>query len=180
MSNIRQPLYGEAAARVRDQLAATPAPAIRMREATAPTGHPHPLLTETAREHPAADDRITALAAAVYVAGAAYTEARTMPNPAATLDDMCDAWPEIAPQVMQVTKTGPELFPVLKDAVADQLWAYTAIEYARAEAGDGYGYVFDLLVEWLRKGGDPHLVRTTALDVPARIRASAEQAGGDE
>ncbi|USQ86999.1 hypothetical protein NFX46_26750 [Streptomyces phaeoluteigriseus] len=125
------------------------------------------------------EPRYTALAAALYVANAAYTEALKMPNPAATLDDICDALPEVMPQVLGVVKTTPELTEVLKDAIADRLWAYTAIEYARTEAGDGYGYVFDLLIEALEKGGDPHVIRADALDVPRRIRDLAEQAGGD-
>lgn len=125
------------------------------------------------------DTRLTALAAALYVANATYNQALKMPNPAATLDDICDVLPEVMPQVLGVVKTTPELTEVLKDAVADRLWAFTAIEYARVEAGDGYGYVLDLLVEALEKGGDPYDIRTTALDVPRRIRALAEQAGGD-
>jgi hypothetical protein len=125
------------------------------------------------------EPRITALAGALYVANAAYTEALKMPNTAAALDDICDALPEVLPQVLGVIKTTPELTEVLKDAIADRLWAYTAIEYSRTEAGDGYGYIFDLMVEALEKGANPHDVRTTALDVPRRIRDLAEQAGGD-
>jgi hypothetical protein len=125
-----------------------------------------------------ADDepRVTALACALYVAKAAYTEARKMPNPAATMDEICDAWPEIAPQVLRVAKTTPEQDEVLKGAVADRLWAYSAVEYARVEAGDGYGYLFDLLAEALAKGANPHVIRTDALAAPRRLRELAEAA----
>lgn len=130
--------------------------------------------------NPTADEpRITALAAALYVANATYTAACKMPNPAATLDDILDSLPEVLPQVLGVVKTTPELTEVLKDDITERLWAYAAIEYARIEAGDGYGYLFDFLVEKLRAGADPHTVRTTALDVPRRIRDLAAQAGGD-
>jgi len=137
--------------------------------------NPHGLMATRVDE-----PRITALACALYVARAVHAEARKMPDPAATMDDVCDAWPEIAPKVLRVAKTTPELAEVLKDAVADRLWAFTAVEYARVEAGDGYGYIFDLLVEALEKGGDPHVIRAAALDTPQRIRDLAEQAGGDE
>ncbi|MEH0584482.1 hypothetical protein QA942_10365 [Streptomyces sp. B21-106] len=128
----------------------------------------------------AGEDHITALAAALYVANAAHTEACKMPDPAATMDDICDAWPDIAPEVLKVTETTPDQADVLRVAVADRLWAFTAVEHARAEAGDGYGYVFDMFVNALEKGADPDVVRTTALDVPRRLRELAEQAGGDE
>ncbi len=137
--------------------------------------NPHGLMATRVDE-----PRINTLAAAVFIANAAHTEALTTDNPAATMDDICDAWPDIAPQVTAVTKTTPALAEVLTDAVADRLWAYAAVEYARVEAGDGYGYIFDLLVEALEKGANPHVIRTTALDAPRRIRELAEQAGGDQ
>ncbi|MEU5633503.1 hypothetical protein ACH47C_26785 [Streptomyces rishiriensis] len=138
------------------------------------------MITLTKKTTAVTDDepRITALAAALYVANCTYTEALKMPNPAATLDDICDALPEVMPQVIGVIKTTPELTKVLTDDITDRLWAYTAIEYARAEAGAGYSWVFDVLVEALEKGGNPHTIRADALDVPRRIRELAEQAGG--
>lgn len=148
-----------------------------------PTHHTPPPATKPA-VHQAAetadDERITTLAAALYTANCAYEQALTTPNPAATLDDMCAAWPDTAPQVLQVAKTTPEHAEALKGAVADRLWAYTAIEYARIEAGDGYSYIFDLMVQSLEKGANPDHVRTTALDVPRRLRELAAQAGGDQ
>ena len=122
------------------------------------------------------EQRITALAGALYVATAAYAEALKMPSPAATLDDMCDALPEFAPKMLRTLKATPEMATVVMDAVTDRLWAFTAVEYARTEAGDGYGYVFDLLADGLREGADPHVIRTTALDAPRRIRELAEAA----
>lgn len=135
--------------------------------------NPHGLMATRVDE-----PRITALAAAVFIANAAHTEALTTDSPVAAMDSICDAWPDIAPQAAAVAKT-PELAEVLKDAVADRLWAFTAIEYARIEAGPGYSYAFDLLVEALEKGGDPHSIRAAALDAPRRIRDLAAQAGGD-
>jgi hypothetical protein len=117
------------------------------------------------------DARITALAGALFVASAAYDEVLITDNPAATLDDICDAWPEVAPKVLGILHTSPELAEVLHAAVADCLWAFAVIEHSRNEAGDGYGYVFDFLVEKLRAGADPHSVRTVALGIPERIRA---------
>lgn len=119
----------------------------------------------------------TALAAALYVANAAYSQALKMPNPAATLDDICDSLPEVLPQVLGIVKTTPELTEVLTDDITNRLWAATAVEYARIEAGPGYSYLFNFLAEKLRDGADPHTVRTTALDVPRRIRDLAVQAG---
>lgn len=136
--------------------------------------NPHGLLA-TSLDEP----RYTALAGALYVANSVYTQALKSADPAATLDNICDALPEVMPQVLGVIKTTPELTKVLTDDVTDRLWAYAAVEYARAEAGEGYGYVFDLMVEALEKGGDPHSIRATALDVPRRIRDLAAQAGGD-
>lgn len=138
------------------------------------------MITLTKKTTVVTDDepRITALAAALYVANCTYAEAVRMPDPAATLDDICGALPEVMPKVLRIVAPTPGLSEVLRDALADRLWAYTAIEHARVEAGDGYGYVFDLLVEALEKGADPDIVRTTALDVPRRLRDIAEQAGG--
>ncbi len=135
--------------------------------------------TPARREHPQHDnDHLTYQAAALYIAGKVYTEALSTPNPASTLDDVCDALPEVMPEVFQKTGTAPALATVLLPEVANLLWAYTAIEYARAEAGDGYGYLFDWLGGTLRDGADPHTVRKAALDAPKRLRALGGQTGG--
>ncbi|MFJ4617388.1 hypothetical protein [Streptomyces sp. NPDC088812] len=122
------------------------------------------------------EQRATALAGALYVANAVYDEARATPVPAATLDGICDAFPEIAPEALRVLNTTPEMAEVLRGAVADRLRAYTAIEHSRIEAGDGYGYIFDLLADNLRAGADPVSVRTDALRVPERLRELAAEA----
>ncbi|MFC9637163.1 hypothetical protein ACFTZF_01265 [Streptomyces mirabilis] len=121
----------------------------------------------------ATDDepRITALAAALHVANATYTDALTTPNPAATLDDICDAWPEIAPQVQRIAKTTPELAEMLKDAIADRLWAYTVVEHARADAGDDYGCVFSAMADALKAGADAQAVRAEVPRVVERLHA---------
>lgn len=136
--------------------------------------NPHGLMATRVDE-----PRYTALAAALYVANATYTAACKMPNTAATLDEICDALPEVLPEILGVIKTTPELTKVLTDDITGRMWAYAAVEYARLDAGDGYGYIFDLLIEALEKGGDPHSIRTTALGAPRRIRDLAAQAGGD-
>lgn len=128
------------------------------------------------RDDQRVEQRQTCEAAAVHLANTLYDEARATSNPAATLDNIADALPEVMPEVFRVMHTSPDLAAALLPAVTDRVWAYAGVEHARAEAGDGYGYVFDLLVDNLRKGGDPHVARTTALDVPRRIRESATQA----
>ncbi|MFE2684006.1 hypothetical protein [Streptomyces mirabilis] len=125
---------------------------------------------DRAREHIGSETPVTYKAAALYVATAAYNEALTTPNPAATLDGMCDALPGIMPDVCKVVSAAREFAETLRAAVADYLWAYTVIEHARTDAGDGCGYVFDLLAEGLKNGVDPHLTRTAALAAPGRTR----------
>ncbi|MFF7884283.1 hypothetical protein ACH40F_29310 [Streptomyces sp. NPDC020794] len=127
-----------------------------------------------AREHIASETPVTYKAAALYVATAAYNEALTTPNPAATLDDMRDALPEIMPDVCKVVSAAREFTETLRATIADYLRAYTAIEHARIEAGDGYSYLFDLLAEGLQNGVDPQITRTTALAAPGRIRELAK------
>ncbi|MFC8201361.1 hypothetical protein ACFUTV_39090 [Streptomyces sp. NPDC057298] len=132
------------------------------------------------------DQRLTALAATVYIASAGYDEALRMPNPATTLDDMCDAlddvWAAILPNLPKgFADNGPEIAEAMRAAVADRLWAFTAIEYARAEAAAyNVGYLFDYLADGLKKGADPKAIRTDALAAPKRLRELAEQAGDDE
>jgi hypothetical protein len=117
-----------------------------------------------------------ALAAAVYVARSVYAEAVTMPDPAATMVDVCDAFPEIAPQVFRVLDLTPDAAGVLRDAVADRLAAYAAIEAGRVEAGADYSYLFSFLVEQLEKGANPDTIRADAAAAPRRIRELAERA----
>lgn len=123
------------------------------------------------------DDRLTCQAAAVLVAREIYAEALTHDNPAAVLADVCDALPEVMPKVFNDMGTDPDKAAALYPEIANRMWAFTAIEHSRTEAGDGYGYVFDLLADNLKAGGDPHAIRTDALAVPGRIRELAEQAG---
>ncbi len=142
-------------------------------------GHPADTATD-AREHTAHSDEHTRYAAAgLYAATCAYDAALTKPNPSATLDDMADGLAEIMPAVCKAVgadKAGMEFAETLRTSIADRLWAFTAIEFARSECGDGYGYVFDILADGVRNGGDPHIARTTALDVPKRLRENAEAA----
>ncbi|MFM9694554.1 hypothetical protein [Streptomyces europaeiscabiei] len=135
--------------------------------------------------HPRADaaadeQRTNALAAALYIAQYGYRLAITSPNPAARLDDMCDAvaelWDDITPRLpKKFAGADREFAETMQAAVADRLWAFTAVEYARIEAGDGYGYLFDLLADGLKRGADPQTIRTAALAAPQRIRDLVEQ-----
>lgn len=158
-------------------LMATPLPTI-----PAPGGgHPENTAAQLGlADEGAHDQRTTALAAALYIAQYGYGQAIASPNPAARLDDMCDAvaelWTEITPKLPKFAGRDLEFAETMRAAVADRLWAFAAVEYARIEAGDGYDYVFDLLADQLRAGADPHTIRTTALDVPRRIRELAGDA----
>lgn len=122
------------------------------------------------------EQRTTALAAALYIARHAYGQATTSPNPAARLDDMCDAvaeaWDDITPKLPKnLAGADLEFAETMRAAVADRLWAFTAVEHARIEAGDDYGYVFDLLADGLKGGASPKAVRDDVPRVAARIRA---------
>jgi hypothetical protein len=105
------------------------------------------------------EDTLTALAASVYVARAAYRAALTTPDPAVTLADIVAALPDVLPQVLDVVELAPELAEVLHTAAADRLRAYTVVEQARTTWDPDYRYVLDVLVDGLNKGGDPAAVR---------------------
>lgn len=153
-------------------LMATPLPAI-----PAPAAPPSIEQTDGATLD---EQRVTAVAAALYIAQYGYEQAITSPNPAARLDDMCDAlpeaWDDITPKLPKFAGKDLEFAETMRAAVTDRLWAFAVVEHSRIEAGDGYGYLFDLLAESLRKGADPHAIRTTALDAPRRIRDLARGA----
>lgn len=116
------------------------------------------------------EPRLTYQAAALYVATAAYNEALTMPNPAAVLDNMCDALPEIMPSVSKVVDAGTEFAETLRAAITDRLWTFTAIAHARAEVGDDYGYVLDVMADSLKRGADPQAIRDEVPRVVERLR----------
>ncbi|MET7775372.1 hypothetical protein ABZU94_13885 [Streptomyces mirabilis] len=130
------------------------------------------------RAEQAQTETVTIAAAGLYVAAAGYDEALRHPNPVATLDSMCDGLHEIAPDIAKVinTKAGAEFAEALRVATVAPLWAFTAIERARAEAGDGHGYLFDYLADGLRRGADPDVVRKAALAAPSKIHGIADQA----
>jgi hypothetical protein len=125
-----------------------------------------------------AETRLTSQPAAAYLTSEMYDLARKTPDPARTLDDIADELPAIMPGVFETAGVKPDTAAALLPAITNYVWAFAAIEYARIEAGDGYGYVFDLLVESLRKGAEPIGVKRAALAVPGRLLELAEQAGG--
>lgn len=123
----------------------------------------------------AKNDTSTCQAAAAFVAAKVYTKALAAPSPAEALDNICDALPEIMADLLHTMDISSEVSSTLHAELADRLWAFTAVEHARTEAGNGYGYIFDLLADGLKKGADPKAIRTDALAVPGRIR---DLAGG--
>ncbi|MGV9707452.1 hypothetical protein [Streptomyces sp. NPDC003483] len=143
---------------------------------TRPTGRlPH----FVAEADKAARTREQIATAGLWVAINAYEGALQGPNPLAALDAMCDGLHEISPALAAVITDAPsaEFAEGLRAATADRLWAFTAIERARAEMGDGYGYLADFLIESVKRGGDPTAARQAAIDAPSRIRGNAEKAG---
>lgn len=140
-------------------------------------------VADGAREHTAhRDEDTTATAAGLYFATCVYDEALRHPNPAAALDDMADGLAEIMTEVtatvskaFKVTGAHIEFAETLRTATADRLWAFAAIEFARAECGDGYDWLFGYLTDGVRNGHDPHIARKTALDVTKRILGTADQ-----
>lgn len=144
-------------------------------------GHCLPVQTAPKTAPPAVvrhddEERITALAAAAYIAGCAYDEALRMDDPAKTLDNMADALPEVMPKVFATLNTTPDVAAVMLPAVTARVRAYGVVEQARTTWDPGYRYVADVLVDGLKKGADPDAVTTAALDVPRRIRELAEGA----
>ncbi|MEV4864254.1 hypothetical protein [Streptomyces ossamyceticus] len=131
--------------------------------------------------HPRVDAPGSYKAGALYIATAAYTEALATKNPAKTLDDIADAIPSVMPEVFSILGTDEKLAAALLPEIKNLVWAFNAIEYARAEAADsGCGYLFDYLAELLKQGADPQRIRTDALAAPRRLRELAEQAGDDQ
>ncbi|MET7651537.1 hypothetical protein [Streptomyces sp. NPDC005486] len=116
------------------------------------------------------EQRITYQAAAMYLANEVHDEAMKTANPAATLDNIADALPEVLPQVFKTMGTAPDLAAVLLPEVTDLVWAYTVVEHGRAEAG-GFGYVFGVLADNLKHGASPDTVRADARRVNQQLAA---------
>lgn len=119
------------------------------------------------------DTRITYLAASVYLTNKLHDEAMKQDDPAKTLDDIADALPEIMPGVFADMGTAPDLAAALLPLVVDRIWAFTVVEHARAAADPGYRYVFGILADGLRNGGDPASVRADVKRVTERFAAEA-------
>ncbi|MEH0627877.1 hypothetical protein [Streptomyces stelliscabiei] len=119
--------------------------------------------THPRADRPLADDTLLShKAVAVYLANELYAEVLKQDNPAATLDDIADALPDLF-ATMGATDT-------LLPEVADRVWAFSAIAHARAEVGDAYGYVLDILADNVRHGRDPQAVRDEVPRIVARLR----------
>ncbi|MDX2858174.1 hypothetical protein PV338_18315, partial [Streptomyces scabiei] len=88
------------------------------------------------------------------------------------LDDIADDLAEVMPKVFAEMGTASDLAAVLLPEVADRIWAFTVVAHARAEVGDDYGYVLDILADNLRNGRDPQAVRDEVPRVVAKLRAS--------
>ncbi|MGW2896818.1 hypothetical protein ACWDAO_19930 [Streptomyces sp. NPDC001212] len=133
-------------------------------------GHlPYTVRTAQPPTEQAATDRATHQAAAVYVAAQIHAEATKNPNPAATLNNIADALPQVMPQVFTTMGTAPGLAETLLPDVTDRVSAYVVVEHARAEAGHDYGHVFELLTDALNRGANPAAIRTQVPDVLQHI-----------
>lgn len=124
--------------------------------------------------------RTTALAAALYIAQYGYKLALASPNPAARLDDMCDAvsesWDDITPKLpKKFAGADLEFAETMQAAVADRLWAFTVVAHARAEVGEDFGYVLDILADNLKNGRDPQAVRDEVPRVVEKLRAACPE-----
>ncbi|MDX3708763.1 hypothetical protein PV733_07215 [Streptomyces europaeiscabiei] len=118
------------------------------------------------------ETRLNHKAVAVYLARLLHDQALAEDNPAKTLDDIADSLPEVMPEVFAEMGTAPDLAALLLPEVADRMWAFTVVAHARAEVGDDYGYVFDILADNVRNGRDPQAVRAEVPRVVEKIRAS--------
>lgn len=126
------------------------------------------------------DTRITYLAASVYLTNKLHDQALKQDNPAKTLDDIADALPEIMPGIFKDMGTAPDLAAALLPLVVDRIWAHTVVEHAKAAADPGYRYVYGILADGLRKGGDPASVRADVQRVTERLAAEAAVAAVTE
>lgn len=122
--------------------------------------------TKTDEQHP------TALAAALYIAQWGYDRALTSPNPAARLDDMCDAadgdWADFA-QLPKLAGADLDFAETMRSAAVDRLWAFAVIEHNRTEVDPGCRYVFDVLADSLKAGADPHTIRADVRRVTSML-----------
>lgn len=127
--------------------------------------------THPRADRPLADDtRLTYKAVAVYLANELHDHALKTDNPAATLDDIADDLPTVMPATFKALDTSEQLAAVLLPELVDRVWAFTVVAHARAEVGDAYGYVLDVLADNVRHGRDPQAVRDEVPRVVARLR----------
>ncbi|MEU6244834.1 hypothetical protein [Streptomyces sp. NPDC047024] len=139
---------------------------------------PRPVPADTLPEHHRTPDTapcvpggtLTPKAAAVVLANLMYDEARESDNPAGTLDNICDNLTEVMPEVFRIVGTNPDAAELLLPLLADRMWAYNAIEYARTQIAHDYGYICDALADSLRAGTDPAPVRADALRIAEQFR----------
>lgn len=118
------------------------------------------------------DTRLTYKAGAVYLANALYAQALKEDDPAATLDEIANDLPEVMTETFEETGTNEQMAAVLLPELVDRVWAFTVVAHARAEAEDGYEYVFDLMADGLKRGADAKTVRAEVPRVVEKLRAS--------
>lgn len=118
------------------------------------------------------DTRLTYKAVAVYLANELYAQALKEDDPAATLDDISNDLPEVMTETFEETGTNEQMAAVLLPELVDRVWAFTVVAHARAEAEDGYEYVFDLMADGLKGGADAKTVRAEVPRVVEKLRAS--------
>lgn len=122
-------------------------------------------------------DPKTARSAGLYCATAAYnTAVRQGGDRATTLDRITDTLTETMADVINGVTPGvdTDFAEALRAATIVPLRAFAAIEQARTELGDGYGYVLDILAHNVKAGADPRPIRRDALALPARLREFGE------
>jgi len=119
------------------------------------------------------EQTITALAAAVYIARAAYREALAMPDPAAALANIADNLDEVMPEIFENLGTTPDAAAVILPAVTDRVQAFTVVERARTTWDPEYRYVLDVLADGLKRGGDPSSVRADVDRLAQQFAASS-------
>ncbi|MEH0520537.1 hypothetical protein QBA38_16135 [Streptomyces stelliscabiei] len=111
---------------------------------------------------------LTYRAGGIYLANTLHTEALKKADPAKTLDDIADELPATFARMGTAVDLAAHLLP----EVTDRVWAFAVIAHARAAADDGYEYVFDLMADALRAGGDPQTIRAEVPRVVEKLRAS--------
>ena len=92
----------------------------------------------------------------------------------ATFLALATALPEISTDVILATSTvSVEVAEALRSAVVGPLQVLRDIEQARTECNPGYGYVFSVMADSVRRGTAPEVVAAQLHDVVQKVHAAA-------